>query len=119
MPKQNDRSQWEELAGIFAAEFLKRDRDDWAGHFAATDACVSPVLDMDESARHPLAVERNMFRHADGVSEPRPAPRFSLTPGEIGNPPPDARMTTWKTLAAWGVSGDKIDALAAAGVIPC
>lgn len=118
LPKQNDQSRWPDLAAIFAAEFAKRDRDDWAAHFASTDACVSPVLDMKESAVHPLATERAMFHSVEGVTEPNPAPRFSRTPGGIGNPPPVARLSTWQALSDWGLSAERIKTLAAEGVIP-
>jgi len=118
LPIQNDRARWPELTGIFAAEIRKRDRDDWAARFQATDACVSPVLDMDESLTHPMAVDRGMFRHQSGVTEPNPAPRFSRTPGAIRGPVPDANATTHAVLKDWGLAPAKIAELAAAGVIP-
>ena len=117
LPGQNDTSRWSELAAAIGAEFLKRDRDDWAEHFAATDACVSPVLDMDESVSHPLAVSRGMFDDTGGVVQPRPAPQFSKTPSSVQGPPPDARETACQALADWGIDGDRIARLVAEGVI--
>ena len=92
-------------------------RDEWTAIFSDSDACVSPVLTMDECITHPLAVEREIFAHRDGVIEPAPAPKFSRTPGEIRNAPVDPKSDTRATLCAWGVPQGRIDELAAAGVI--
>ncbi|MCP6711254.1 CoA transferase, partial [Klebsiella pneumoniae] len=50
---QFDRSEWPSVQARFAALFATRDRDDWAAHFAGTEACVTPVLTMGEAADHP------------------------------------------------------------------
>lgn len=118
LPGQYDQSRWDELRGIIAAEFAKRTRSEWEAVFEGSDACVSPVLDMDEAPKHPAANARATFVDRDGVTEPAPAPRFSRTPASIRNAPPDARATTPSVLSAWGISGTRIEELAAAGVIP-
>ncbi|HEU0221241.1 MAG TPA: CaiB/BaiF CoA-transferase family protein, partial [Paracoccaceae bacterium] len=91
LPAQNDRARWGELRSRLAAVFATRTRDEWEEIFAESDACVSPVLDMDECVSHPLAETRGIFEHRDGVVEPAPAPRFSRTPGRIRSAPAEAR----------------------------
>ena len=54
-------------------------RDEWATHFARTDACVAPVLDLDEAPVHPHNIARRTFIDLDGVFQPAPAPRYSET----------------------------------------
>jgi len=43
------KRQPEEIAVVIAS----RTRDQWAAHFAGTDACVAPVLDLGEAPVHP------------------------------------------------------------------
>lgn len=118
LPKQHDQARWPELRAIFETEFVKKTRDEWEKVFNGTDACVSPVLDMDEAPHHAVANARATFVERGGVTEPAPAPRFSRTPAAIRNDPPDARTTTAAALIAWGVDSERVGALAAAGVIP-
>ncbi|WP_292035937.1 MULTISPECIES: CaiB/BaiF CoA transferase family protein [unclassified Brevundimonas] len=72
---QFDRSDWPALQARFAARFATRDRDDWAAHFAGTEACVTPVLTMAEAPDHPHNQARGTFLNA-GIRQPAPAPRF-------------------------------------------
>ena len=46
---QFDRENWPALQARFTALFATRDRDDWAAHFAGTEACVTPVLTLAEA----------------------------------------------------------------------
>jgi alpha-methylacyl-CoA racemase len=118
LPDQYDQKRWPELQAVFEAAFAGKTRDEWEELFAGSDACVSPVLDMDEAPRHAMANARATFVDRAGVTEPAPAPRFSRTPGAIRNPPPDARQTTPSALEAWGIGRKRIEKLADAGLIP-
>ncbi|GMG81543.1 CaiB/BaiF CoA-transferase family protein [Paralimibaculum aggregatum] len=44
------RETWEAARTGLAARFAARGRDDWAAHFAGTDACVAPVLAPEDLA---------------------------------------------------------------------
>ena len=44
-----DGASAEQIAAVLAT----RSRDEWARHFAATDACVAPVLDLGMDLREP------------------------------------------------------------------
>ncbi|MFN4040477.1 MAG: CaiB/BaiF CoA transferase family protein [Brevundimonas sp.] len=70
---QYDLAAWDGLHSRFAAAFAERDRDDWADHFAGTEACVTPVLTLSEARNHPHNLARATF--AGGA--PQPAPRFN------------------------------------------
>lgn len=47
--QQWDRSRWPQLKEKLAQVIGKRTRDEWCAIFDGTDACVTPVLDMDEA----------------------------------------------------------------------
>jgi alpha-methylacyl-CoA racemase len=73
----------DEIATVIKA----RSRDDWAAHFAGTDACVAPVLDLEEAPVHPHHIARRAFVDLDGVFQPAPAPRYSNSVLDRPDPP--------------------------------
>ena len=73
----------EDIAKVIAT----RSRDDWVAHFAGTDACVAPVLDLEEAPVHPQNIARRAFLDLDGVFQPAPAPRYSETVTNRPDPP--------------------------------
>ena len=85
---QMDRSKWPDLRERLAAVIEKKTRDEWCAIMDGTDVCFAPVLDLDEAPLHPHNVARETFVNLDGVVQPAPAPRFSLTPGKVAGPPP-------------------------------
>ncbi|PMD04280.1 carnitine dehydratase, partial [Brevibacterium paucivorans] len=42
-----------------------------------TDACVAPVWSMEQALEDPQLKARGTYTEVDGVTQPRPAPRFS------------------------------------------
>jgi len=89
---QWDALQWPALKERLAGVFSGKTRDKWCELLEGTDVCFAPVLDLDEAPRHPHNTARNTFVTVDGITQPAPAPRFSLTPaedcntvGEVGN----------------------------------
>lgn len=83
LPHQYDASGWPVLRTRFAAVLASRSRDEWAAHFANTDACVTPVLTLDEAPLHPHNAARHTYIRAPGSWAPTPAPRF---PGVSARP---------------------------------
>ena len=77
---RDDQATWPAMKQQFAAIFRTRTRDEWAAVFDGTDACVAPVLDLEEAPRHPHNAARDTFIRADGVTRPAASPRFSRTP---------------------------------------
>ena len=114
--QQWDRARWPELKVRLAAHLATRSRDEWCALLEGTDACVAPVLDMDEAPEHPHNRARGTFIEVGGVVQPAPAPRFSRsTPAKPR--PPLAGATGEDVLADWGFSPDALDGLRKAGAI--
>lgn len=96
--RQYDERGWPEMAETFALRFAERPRDEWAAVFAGTDACVTPVLDIDEAADDPHNAARRTYLDIDGKRHPAPTPRFSQTPSAIsaaGTLTLDAALSRW------------------------
>lgn len=46
--RREDRTAWPELTDLFTRIFRSKKRSEWEKVFDGTDACVTPVLDMEE-----------------------------------------------------------------------
>jgi len=103
VPQQHDEDQWPRLREALAARFRRRTRDEWAGVFAGTDACVAPILSFAEAAEHPQLADRQTLVVRDGVLQPAPAPRFSRTPGQLSRRAPSAGAHSREVYDDWGV----------------
>jgi alpha-methylacyl-CoA racemase len=68
---------WPALKRKLAAAIRLRTRDELQALFEDTDACVTPVLDLDEAAAHRHQRERGTWIDVDGYRQSAPAPRFS------------------------------------------
>lgn len=117
LPAQWDRETWPAMKERLAAVVRTRTRAEWAADFEGTDACVVPVLDLDEAAAHPHNVERRTFVERDGVTQPSPAPRFSRTPAAIAGPPAAPGQHTDVALGDWGFSSTEIGELRRTGAV--
>jgi alpha-methylacyl-CoA racemase len=83
--EQWNRELWPEQKAALEQKFNDKTREEWCALFAPHDACVTPVLSLSEAQKHPHNRERNNFLLQQGIVQPAPAPRFSVTPGEIGS----------------------------------
>jgi alpha-methylacyl-CoA racemase len=101
------------LAEVFAA----KTRDHWETVFAGTDACVTPVLSLEEAERHPHAVARAGFGTIDGVVQPAPGPRFSGTPAAVAVSAADGCRHDPEALGGWGFEPSEIAELRRSGTI--
>ncbi len=108
LPSQMDRQAWPQMKERFAAIFAARTRAQWEKVFEESDACVAPVLSMDEASLHPHNRWRETFTEVSGVVQPAPAPRFEATPGSIRRPPPNPGQHADEALTDWGLSGAEI-----------
>jgi alpha-methylacyl-CoA racemase len=77
LPDRGDRANWPALAGVLAALFATRGRNDWAALTEGTDACVTPVLTLAEAPHHPHNAARGTMVLHEGQWQPAPAPRLS------------------------------------------
>ncbi len=117
LPGQNDRAAWPQMRERFAKIFATRTRDEWVATAAGRDACLAPVLTMDEAPEHPQMRAREVYAMFDGLRHPSPAPRFSSTPSGLRRPAPAPGRDSRQALADWGVPPDQIAALEAAGAM--
>ena len=114
---QMDRSAWPDLKAKLAAVIAQKTRAEWTAIMEGTDICFGPVMDLDEAPLHPHNVARETFVTVSGVVQPAPAPRFSVTPGQIQGPPPAIGANTETALADWGLTDADLEQLRAAGAV--
>lgn len=101
----------------FRRRFLEKDQDEWIRIFEKVDACVEPVLNLEEASRDPHFQERGMFPEAK-------MPLEETTVAQLGNPikmeKTPARIKeacfpegyhTREVLSALGLSEDEIEEL--------
>ncbi|TDC88532.1 CaiB/BaiF CoA-transferase family protein [Actinomadura sp. 7K507] len=100
LPDQHDQTRADELRAAFAAAFASKTMAEWTEIFAGTDACVTPVLTYAEALDHEHLRDRGTFTELDGVPQPRPAPRFSRTPGAEPSAPRRDDEASWPPRAA-------------------
>jgi len=112
-----DRSKWPEFSQRIADVVKTKTRDEWMKVFDGTDACVAPVLSMDEAPQHPHNADRKTFVEAFGVMQPNAAPRFSRTAGAVNGAPAIAGKHSNDVLESWGIAADRRDAFLKAGAV--
>ncbi|XP_011634761.1 alpha-methylacyl-CoA racemase [Pogonomyrmex barbatus] len=61
--------------------FKTKTQAEWCTIFDGTDACVTPLLSLEDAASHVHNKMRQTFTVAEGDVIPNPAPRLSRTPG--------------------------------------
>jgi alpha-methylacyl-CoA racemase len=103
----------DEVAGAISM----RNRDEWVEHFSDTDACVAPVLTLEEAPEHPHNRERRTFIDLDGVIQPAPAPRYSTSKTAEPKPPRKGGADGEAILSDLGYSPDSIAQLRREGAL--
>ena len=80
---QHNKDLWPELKEKMTSIIKLKSRSEWVEIFSGSDACVSPVLSMEEAQAHPHNLEREAFISIDGFNQPNASPRYSKTKPEI------------------------------------
>lgn len=110
IPNQNDTERWPEMRALFKKIFKTKTRAQWTEIFEGRDACVTPVLDLNEVALHPHNNERKLIVNIEDVPQPAPAPRLSRTPGRITNPGYPRGYHTRQVMQELGYSSEDVEA---------
>ncbi len=105
---QHDESQWPRLRELLASKFCTRTREDWAKHFALSDACVAPVMSLREGASHPHVASRRSVLTDGRLMQPGKAPRFAATAGTMPAPPPVPGQHTLEVLSEVGLPAQEM-----------
>lgn len=115
--RQREPMEWASLKIKLAAVIKTKSRAEWTAAFDGSDACATPVLNMDEAFSHPHHRHRQTFIDVEGVKQPAPAPRFSRTalasPRAASSPGADAV----EILRDFGFSDERIAELQRNGII--
>lgn len=108
------RTLWPVARQQIAERIRSRSLADWLEVFADVDACVSPVLPLDEALDHPQIRARGTFMSVGGEMQPAPAPRFAQTPTATPQPAVEPARDTEAVLREWGVPAGIVDRARAA-----
>ncbi|GAA3895660.1 CaiB/BaiF CoA-transferase family protein [Streptomyces lacrimifluminis] len=100
---RKDIARWNDLREAVTARFRTRTRDEWTAVFEGSDACVAPVLSLREAPHHPHLAARGTFTDHGGITQPAPAPRFSVTPTSIHSGPAQPGADTADVARDWDV----------------
>ena len=113
---QMNQQDWPQQIEAFERKFAEADRDHWEEVFTRLDACVSPVLDLEEAPMHPHNQARNSFPVGpEGTRHVAPAPRFSRTPAAIRRAAPSPAEHRDEILLEAGFDRTEIKELERAG----
>lgn len=117
LARQRDRATWPHQRALFTAAFAAHPRAHWESVFGDVDACVTPVLDMDEAPHHPHNRARRTFVEVDGVIQAAPAPRFSGTPTGMPRGAPPVGRDSHAILTELGIDESTIRTMHENGAI--
>jgi len=115
-PSPYDPSQWDACTAVLEKTFLTKTRDEWASSASSLDACLAPVLTLEEAPTHPHNVARASYVAVGSATLAGPAPKFSATPGEAG-PLTVIDADTSALLDELGYASSDVDQLREAGTI--
>jgi len=112
---------FEESKAKLSEIFSSKTRAEWTELFDKLDACVTPILELEEAPTHPLNKSRDTFvsNPHSGRFDPTPAPRLSRTPGKanVDSPDPEIGQHTIEVLKEVGMDSKLIGQYIEDGVI--
>jgi len=99
---------WPKTKRKIAEVIATQTQQHWLDVFDGTDACVAPVLDMQQALSHPHNQARGTYVDIAGVSQPAPAPRFNRSDCATPAAPHAEGADSDSVLEALGYSADDI-----------
>eukprot|EP00301_Raphidiophrys_heterophryoidea_P022527 c6661_g1_i1.p1 GENE.c6661_g1_i1~~c6661_g1_i1.p1 ORF type:complete len:146 (-),score=41.29 c6661_g1_i1:60-497(-) len=119
MTSQMHRTKWRDMKAEFTKVFFTKTRDEWCALAAGKDACLTPVLSIDEAAKHPHNVARRTFSAQPSTKsfpfQVNPAPRLSSmqqsNTHDNESPSLQPGLHTVQVLKEFGFSAEEIEAL--------
>jgi len=112
-PAGHDPRRWAELKPLLAEQFMTRTREEWCAVFAGSEACVTPVLTLEEAAQDPHNQARQAFVTVAGATQNAPAPRFSRTPAAHPESATADSTAVTALLSQWGCGREQLLNIAA------
>ena len=111
-----------ETFNVFRAKFREKTRAEWLALLGNADVCVAPVNSIEETARDPQVLHRDMVVTIEDPARGRQRAlgiplKFSETPGSIRRPPAGLGEHTEEVLREIGYDAEEIGELRAQGVI--
>lgn len=91
-------SRWVDLTQAMSERFREHDQSYWIEVFDQTDACVVPVLTLEEAKSNPHLVARNTYVGESDEMQVAAVPRFSRTPGRAAF---DHSLSAYQLLETW------------------
>ncbi|MEL6871139.1 MAG: CaiB/BaiF CoA-transferase family protein [Pseudomonadota bacterium] len=104
-------AHWPQTKQRIASVVASRTQAEWLAVFDGSDACVAPVLNVDDAPAHPHNQARKTYVDIAGVTQPAPAPRFSRSACSQPAAPHAEAADSDAVLAEFGYSADEIAAL--------
>jgi alpha-methylacyl-CoA racemase len=115
--RQHDREHWPALRAKMVAIFKTRTRAQWCALLEGTDACVTPVLTLQEAPGHRHMTARKTFDRDGEHPRPGAAPRFRDAGRESVRAAREAVSDCDLILQMCGLANEQIGSLRRAGVV--
>jgi len=110
------------LIEAVAALFKQRTQAEWVAHFAQSDCCCEPVLNLEEASRDSQILARQlvvdlMHQSWGAYRQLGVAAKFSRTPGTLRHPAPELGEHTGTILRELGYGPEQVAELRRQGVV--
>lgn len=115
--EQNSTENWPKTMALFKQVFKSKRRDEWVEVFSKRDACVTPVLELNEVEKNSHIQKRELLLKIDDLIQPAPAPKLSRTPGFASGTINPRGRDTIEILKKLGYSKDEINWIIKMGVV--
>lgn len=113
---QYDIDRWPDYMKKFSSIFAEKSLKEWTEIFSGHDACVEPILEIDEAEEHDKLNARSSFLDDH---TPRPAPLLSRTPAKPSLVDPRSGEHTASILKEFGYVDEEIEELSKDKVVYC